>query len=180
MVSSNIDSVVLDFNKIKERINQRLIQMATTFAYQVTVSAIDDTPFGTKINPDGTINMLYENPARIAFFGSDVPGVSKAGWQLRVGAIAYGGRKPMPAKSQQATEIKQDAGNDLRPYQLGQTIFISNKVPYVVQDNFFASRVPSSLEGGYSNQAPDGIMKPTLQMISTVYALNLAKYYKGI
>lgn len=180
MVSSNIDAVVSDFNKLKERINQRLIQMATTFAYQVTVRAIDNTPFGTLINPDGTFNTLYENPARIAFFGSDVPGIAKAGWQLRVGAIAYGGRKPMPARSEQATEIKQDAGNELRPFKLGQTIFISNKVPYVVQDNFFASRVPSSLEGGYSLQAPDGIMKPTTQMIATVYSLQLGKYYKGI
>lgn len=180
MVSSNIDAVVQDFNMIKARIAQRLAQMATTFAYQVTVAAIDKTPYGSLTNPDGTFNTLYSNPARISFFGSDVPGIAKAGWQLKVGTIAYGGRKPMPARSAQATEIKQDAGNELRPYKLGEAIYISNKVPYVVKDYVFANKIPSSLEGGYSLQAPDGIMKPTTQMIKTIYALNLAKYYKGI
>ena len=150
---------------------RRMEAMVAGFAYEVTLAAIDNTPFGDDIK----YASLYSLPSRLKYLPARA-GSAKGGWVIGMNA-PDGDMFPAQATSQEATNIKNTARWDASRYKLGDTVFITNYVPYVGSDGW---TFPSfkSLESGYSPNAPLGIMSPTLENIQATYKIDLMRYYK--
>lgn len=167
---SNIKEVIADFEKFQKENDVRLKNMVIGFSVDVVNFAINTTPFGE-------YNSLYDIPNRIAFFtGSTSPGMAKAGWIVDFNTSRDITTPDYPAESADASSIKLRNEADLQRYTLGDTVLITNSVPYVATEGFVIAGF-GSLEGGYSKQAKEGITKPTLAEITSVFQLNLQTYY---
>lgn len=181
MLTSNIDDVIKDLQQKIEMIERKLTVMVKSFIYNVTVKAIDITPYGSSeyVNADGEIieNTLYNLKARETYFLYPRPGHAKGGWLYSFGYLP--GKKPVgyPADSSDAMDIKADRERDLADYKLGQAVYLFNAVPYVATEGFTKPYM-RSLENGYSQQAPNGITAPLEEAISGFYSHNLVNYYK--
>ena len=160
-----------DFHKEAVR---KLEGMVEVFTYQITVEAIDNTPYG-ELTPDN--QWMYELDSRMKKFLAPEPGHAKGGWNIQFNKFVSI-RSGMRATDSNAYNIKQYADDDSTKYRLGQTVIISNSVPYVANKGFTLPKF-GSLEEGYSDQAPNGIMQPTLDQIMSVYNKDLSRYYKG-
>jgi hypothetical protein len=64
-------------------------------------------------------------------------------------------------------------------YQLGQTVWLVNPTPYVYKDGIMGDNA-LSLEHGHSEQAPEGITKPTIDYIVNVYQYDFKNIYDRV
>ena len=170
--------VTCDTTKIEKQLQefhraaiQRMRNMVIFFSYKVAVEAVENTPIGT-------LNSLYYKPSRLAVMEPEV-GSAKGGWTASFNIPANitdpgSGR----ADDELAMNVKDRIYSSLRPYKLGDTVFLTNAVPYVANSGW-TEPYYGSLEGGYSQQAPQGIMKPTFAMVQSVFSKgsSLVQYY---
>lgn len=159
--------------ELKKKVTRGLESVVEGFIYNATVAAIDKTPFGK-------MNALYQIPSRTNYVPARV-GAAKGGW-----VISFDRPTTAPfqewASSADAFNIKTMVEEDSTRYKLGSTVYIQNRVPYVVKDHWTIpklrnGREVTSLESGYSDQAPNGIQGPTFDMIKNIYANSLQDYY---
>lgn len=164
--------------KFHEEAIRKMQGMVQIFAYKVTVEAIENTPFGD----DKTYAGLYNNFIRLQTLPAEA-GSAKGGW-----TISFNGPTkiifPERASDENAVNIKSNADIDSQKYKLGDDVYIMNSVRYVASDGWpydtYRSGAPvRSLESGASDQAPYGIMEPTLHAIYGIYASSLNDYYKA-
>ena len=167
-VTSNIEEYSKQFQKYIEEVQRKMKGMVELFSINVTLAAINNTPYGT-------MNAWYESEARAQYKLEPFPGHAKGGWIVGLNTFdntSLGNR----ADSRGDNTALESAEAKLQGYILGQDIYIGNNVPYVN-----ATGVPNpwngSLEGGYSSQAPSGITAPTLDLVFNVFQLNLKEYY---
>lgn len=57
-------------------------------------------------------------------------------------------------------------------FELGDTIYLSNSTPYLMQDGINGGK---SIESGYSPQAPNGLKDPLLQAIMSLHRVAFSK-----
>lgn len=170
-VTCNTDALLASLQKLEEEVARKLKGMVETFVYNIAWQAIENTPFGNAV----ANQRYYRTYERLKWF-MPIEGSAKGGWTVTMNAASRV-LVPLRADSQAATNTKDDAKNDAKNYKLGDTVYIMNSVPYVATAGFTQPSF-GSLEGGYSSQAPQGIMGPTLNQILNVYQLNLNEYYK--
>lgn len=181
-IKTNIDVILKQIQEYKIKVERKLTGMVELFSYNVTVEAINNTPYGSLINPEtGEINSLYFIPARSEkYFLSPEPGHAKGGWILSFGSSSKY-KLGVIANSKEADNVKISAENASKDYKLGQTVYITNNIPYVSNSGIPIDGIGElkfeSLENGYSMQAPSGISEPTINSIMNVYAQNLKEYY---
>lgn len=179
MLSIKMDSSALlkSIQKYKEEVQRKLVGMVQLFSYNITVEAINQTPYGSIINPNtGELNTLYFIPARSEVYHlQPYPGHAKGGWILSFGNSSRN-RMGAPASSEEAENTKISAELAAKDYKLGETIYITNNIPYVANSGIPWDKF-GSLESGYSLQSPLGISTPTIDSIMNVYAQNLKEYY---
>lgn len=164
--------------KFHEEAVRKMQGMVQIFAYKVTVEAINITPFGNYDEYAG----LYNNGARLRVLPPEV-GSAKGGWTISFNEptrIIF----PERAQDESAQNIKNNALSDSKSYKLGEDVYIMNSVRYVASDGWpyetYRNGAPvRSLESGASDQAPNGIMEPTLHAIYGIYASELNEYYKA-
>lgn len=171
MLTVSFDSVLKQLEDHVKTVERKLTNMVRLFAYEFAVTAVNNTPFGD----DEKYVMQYNNPARLRYMPA-VAGHAKGGWSIETVSMA-GDMFPSIASGVEATNVKQRLEGEARQYKLGQTVFLTNFVPYVTQSNW-PDQGNGSLEDGYSPQAPLGISKPTITEVMQVYKQRLDFYYK--
>lgn len=146
----------------------RLKQMVTGFAYEFTVAAIDNTPLGdaSPSNPDGTggyLNLYLRRYQEIGLLPEE--GFARGSWQ-----IDFDGNLQMQELYGRGsgTVAGSAAKISMMNYNLGQTVYIGNIGPYIM-----------NLEQGSSGQAPEGITKPTIDQVLSAYKVDLKRYYSN-
>lgn len=171
-VSCNIDELVESLKQLEKEVTRKLEGMVHLFVYNITAQAIDNTPFGNA----GLYARFYNSRERLKWF-MPIEGSAKGGWTVSMETPTRV-MVPLRADSEAASNTKEDANRDAKTYKLGETVYIMNSVPYVANAGFTSPKY-GSLEGGYSPQAPQGIMGPTMDSIMGVYQLKLNEYYKA-
>jgi hypothetical protein len=159
--------------KFHEEAVRKMQGMVQKFAYKITQEAIDNTPIGTLTEQN---EWMYNLPSRLRVLPPEV-GSAKGGWTISFNAptrIIF----PERASDASAQNIKTNAEIASRSYKLGDDVYIMNSVRYVASEGWTLPKF-GSLEGGYSEQAPYGIMEPTLHAIYGIYTSELNEYYKA-
>lgn len=179
MISVDISKLKSELEKFHKETVRKLEGMVELFVYNVTFSAIENTPFGD----DDAYAKLYNHPARLAITKNARAGLAKGGWVIEMNK-PYTSQWFMQADNEVAENVKWAADQRSQNYKLGDTVYITNNVPYVANDGWVYETYKNgnpvkSLESGASSQAPQGIMKPTVDSIMNVYSLNLKQYYEG-
>ena len=159
--------------KFHEEAVRKMQGMVSTFTYWVTFEAIENTPMGQVTDSNA---WMYNLPSRLRVLPAEA-GSAKGGWTISLNAptrIIF----PTRASDESALNIKQDADTTSEKYKLGDTVFIMNSVRYVATEGWTLPKF-GSLEGGYSSQAPNGIMEPTFHAILGIYQSDLKSYYEA-
>jgi hypothetical protein len=177
-VTCDTSKLEQSLKKFHEEAVLKMEVMVQIFAYEVTFEAIENTPFGDY----NSYIKLYNNRFRLEVLPPEA-GSAKGGW-----TISFNGPTkiifPERATDENALNIKNNADLDSQKYRLGDDVYIMNSVRYVASDGWpydtYKNGSPvRSLESGASQQAPYGIMEPTLNAIYGIYASSLNEYYKA-
>ncbi len=178
-ISCDTSKLQQSLKKFHEEAIRKMEGMVQLFIYHVAFEAIENTPFGDDVE----YAALYNNPARKRVLKNTKAGMAKGGWIIEMNK-PYTSWWFMQADSENALNVKQSAEYRSENYKLGNTVYITNNVPYVSKDAWpydtYKNGSPvRSLEGGASSQAPNGIMEPTLYAIYGIYTAELNNYYKA-
>ncbi len=157
-ITVNTDELLKQMEQhILDTVN-RMENMVRGFAYEVSLVAIDNTPLGDAEQ----YQKLYQR--RFIRYGlAPQEGFAQGSWQVAFDnnldfQELYGPNSGNTA----AGSIKTHMLN----YKLGDSFVIGNTGPYIVK-----------LEAGYSDQAPEGIMQPTVDSIMLTYKSDLVRYF---
>lgn len=171
MISCDTSKLEAELKKFHEEAVRKLEGMVERFSYWVTFEAIENTPFG-----DDVLNKRFYNIRNRLVTLIPEAGSAKGGWTISMNSTTHI-RAPERAQNEAAVNIKENAAFASESYKLGDTVYIMNSVPYVATEGWSLPQF-GSLEGGYSKQAPYGIMEPTLHAIMGIYQSDLKKYYE--
>jgi hypothetical protein len=160
------DKVLAELKEFHAQAVRKMTGMVILFAYNVTISASQNTPVGdleALVQRESYRNFYLK---RFQEYGIEINvGFHAGAWHYSE-EWALGFDKNIYAEEEAAGRVQQDMK---QRFMLGDYFFIGAKGPGF-----------GALEDGYSPKAPDGIMKPTMQDITNIYSLNLAQYYKEI
>ena len=178
MISCDTSKLEAELKKFHEEVTRKLEGMVEKFSYWVTWEAIENTPFGDDVE----YAALYNNPARLSIAKNAKAGNAKGGWVIQKNE-PYSSSWFMQADNENAENVKWAIDHRSSNYKIGDTIYITNNVPYVSAngwpyDTYKNGSPVRSLESGASSQAPFGIMEPTLNAILGIYQSDLKKYYE--
>lgn len=170
MIKADVSQLQKSLEEAKKLIKARLENMVKEFVYESSVKFIDNTPYG-----DAVANERYYNMESRLEYLSPVQGTAKAGWEVGFNE-SNSNPFPSPASSEEALDVKQKIAAKVKTYQLGDTVYLTNAVPYVANTGWTLPNF-GSLEGGYSAQAPQGIMKPSTTEVLSLYNSDLQRLY---
>lgn len=160
MITVDSTALVKDLQAAYLEIVRRMENMVRGFAYEVALTAINQTPIGDS----EAYRKLYLR--REKTYGlAPIEGLAKGGWQVSLdGSLDFQQLYGQASGNTAASAARIGMMN----YSLGQTVLIGNTGPYI-----------GLLEQNYSLQTNgEGIMKPTLDSIMAVHRVELLKYYK--
>lgn len=157
------DTTALEMSLMKAAgtIALRLKQMVTGFSYEFTLTAIQNTPLGDARTHMARYIKRYNETGL-----SPIEGFARGSWQ-----IDFDGNIQMqrPLYGPDSGQVAGSAAKiNLMNYNLGQKVYIANIGPYIIE-----------LENGYSDQASDGIMKPTMEQVLSSYKIDLKRHYSN-
>ena len=164
MLKVNTSTLQKQLSEYKLEVERRLKYMVAGFAKEITEVATSETPIG---DADALMNRpsyrsYYET--RNKNYGIDIEvGFHQGAWvysedmTLAFDPSIYSNEE---AEGQAFTTAKAN-------YKLGDTFYIMAVGPGY-----------SDLNNGSSPKAPDGIIAPSMQAISTMYSIQLVDYYK--
>lgn len=152
--------------KLKIEVTKKLERMVRTFTYETVGQLIDNTPLG-----DSNVHAEWYNKRtkdrRWQSYGlQPEEGFAQGSWQVLTSSSYVTVPKVERYGPGSGDEARNAASGNLMSYKLGNLVIIGNKGPYIMD-----------LNRGYSNQAPDGIVKPSMTIIRTVYSQQLKQYY---
>lgn len=168
MLVVNTDKCADSIEVLKKILERKFKHMVSGFVYEFSVIAVDNTPFG---NSDVYFELYKRRAARSVY--PEKEGAAKAGWQIDINNTTdtvYNGLADSSNAGNVKIRLKQEAFSE---FKLGDKLNIGNAVEYVNSNKF---NLPS-LEQGYSSQAPQGIIKPTINMMLATYKVNLQSYF---
>lgn len=158
MITVNVDEVIKSLMAYKAEVDRKLTYMVKGFAYEITRTAISNTPIG-----DAAAHMaLYLRRERLLGLQPE-EGFAQGSWQVSTDGVFNVQEYYGTSSGGEALSLVKTS---LNAYQLGQTLYIGNKGYYI-----------RNLEGGSSNQAPLGIMKPTTDHIVSTLQADLVRLY---
>lgn len=153
MIHADVSKTLESLKKAHAEIVRRLENMVRGFAYEFAMTAVSNTPLGD----DEKYFKLYQRRTYL----QPIAGFAQGSWQYSESGTLL--QQDIYSGSEALAIIK----SKLAGYKLGESLTIGNTGPYIV-----------NLEHGYSNQAPDGIVKPTIEQVMNAYRINLVRYYK--
>jgi len=160
ITGSNAEAISKQLEEYSKEVQRKLEYMVEQFAVDVVQAATENTPLG---DAEKFAELYKLRQERLNL--DPIEGVSQGAWVVALNGDlqfipSYGKQSGMSAVA--------DANMDVQGYQLGQSFKIGNAAPYIAE-----------LEGGYSPQAPDGIMQPTLDQIKAANESDFKRYYEA-
>lgn len=132
--------------------------MVRGFSYIISETAIENTPLG---DANAYFSMYQSREQRLGLQAKE--GFARGSWQVSsTGQFSVQEFYSFSSGDQALSLIKTNLNN----YKLGDTVYIGNKGYYI-----------EVLENGYSQQAPLGIMKPTIESIVQTYKVDLKRLF---
>jgi hypothetical protein len=153
MISADVSKTLESLKKAHAEIVRRMENMVRGFAYEFAMTAISNTPLGDDIK--------YESLYKARTYLQPEAGFAQGSWQ-----VSYTGSLQMQ-DVYSGSEALSIVKSKMQSYKLGQSFTIGNTGPYI-----------NMLENGYSDQAPTGIVRPTVDQVMNAYKINLLRYYK--
>lgn len=132
-----------DLNKIIKRDEAKAEKWLRAAVIQAANIAIIRTPVG---NPD-----LWKSPPPPGYVGGQL----RANWRVSFGVVDFTIKDTVNFST-----TAQDAANEILSFKLGQTIVVSNPMPYAPRIEY----------DGWSSQAPDGMAR--VAVVALKKALN--------
>jgi hypothetical protein len=172
MISVNAENTVRDLLKYKEEVERKLKRMVEGFAYDVTLAAGEKTPIGNAADLDAGLHD-YGTAQNRSYAYAYLRRAANTGIPAEVGfhqGAWYYSTTPSSQFIPQIQDIS-DAADEVESalqsgYKVGDVFYIVASGPGF-----------STFESGANLQAPDGIMKPTEELIQSTYKINLQDYY---
>lgn len=159
ITGSNSDVITKQLEEFSKEVERRLKNMVENFSVDIVEAATANTPLGDSEKFANYYNARLTNGSGLP----DEEGVARGAWVVGLnGQLTF---IPISGRNTGA-EAVAEAQMDITGYRLGQDFVIGNAAPYI-----------GELEGGYSMQAPGGIMQPTLAQIQTAHEADLRRYY---
>lgn len=163
------DTVLKELEAYHKDTIRRSKNMLSQFAYKVTWAASENTPVGDAeriaLGPDTSYYEFYKDRNEQWQIPIE-PGFHSGAWKFsRTNTFQLD--PSIYTQEQAAGQVMQDVKAEYAP---NRRIFYIGAIGPGYKE----------LDNGSSPQSyPDGIMKPTLKLIETVYSLELSKYYKA-
>lgn len=166
MLKADSTAMQASLEKAKQEIKKKLEYMIASFARDVTAAASESTPVG---DSEAIVNKpSYRNFYLQRFKDYQI----EADIGFHAGAWVY-------SEDQNYEFDRTIYTNE----QAEGTTFATAKANYRLGEDFYIQATGpgySALNSGYSPKAPEGIIKPTVQLIESTYRINLkAAYDKG-
>lgn len=140
-----------DIARVKATLARRLSSVATRYGFVMTAEITSGGSYspGTPVGNPTLWRSLDGARGRRKPPAGYVGGFARANWAVGLNQITgiRAGRPGAPALGAQEAQV---AGM-VQTYQLGDTIYITNDAPYIRR-----------LEFGWSQQAPDGMLRPAV------------------
>ncbi len=159
MISVDASTVMKELEEYLKETTRKLEHMVRGFAYQISQTAIENTPLGDA-------NKYFElYQSREEYAGLEpVEGFARGSWQVsKTGQFVFQEYYTANSGDKALSLIKTSLGL----YKLGQNLYIGNNAYYI-----------DSLENGSSKEkAPLGIMQPTVDNILKSYQVDLKRLY---
>ena len=162
-ISSNVKEVIADLKKIAEDNRERLTYMVITAASDIASIASDETPIAP-VDWENRAWYVDTYAKRLEQHQIEKkPGFHKGAWVY----------SPYPSF---------DLEREIQPFEnVGGQVTADMNYAYNLGDGFYiGAKGPgfAGIESGYSPNAPQGVMQPTVDQIVELYKVNLAMYYK--
>ena len=158
MIELDVSVLLDELVKYKSEVDRKLENMVRGFAYTISQTAIQNTPLG---NSEEFFKLYQYRQQRLGLQPQE--GFAKGSWQVSPsGEFSIQQLYTVTSGSAALALVK----TNLSSYKLGQDLYIGNKGYYI-----------RALENGYSDQAPLGIMQPTLEQILSTYMTDLKRFY---
>ena len=156
MISVDASTVMKELEEYLKETTRKLEHMVREFAYQISETAIRNTPLGDA----NKYFELYQSREEL----EPVEGFARGSWQVsKTGQFVFQEYYTASSGDKALSLIKTSLGL----YKLGQNLYIGNNAYYI-----------DSLENGSSKeQAPLGIMQPTVDNILKSYQVDLKRLY---
>ncbi len=188
MIKFDATKTIASIEEAAKVIERKLKNMVTFFVRDVVLKqAIEHTPYG---DYEANENLYKRRLVDTRGFLPAAAGYARSSWSVRIvnyeaamgGVIAsYGDSSIAKSMDRAASSSIQQATSALEQNpKLGRTIRVLNNAPYIISRYNFYGRADNpkfSLEKGLSDQAPDGIRKPTFQAILNIYKADLKTAY---
>lgn len=156
-IKADTNALEMSLMKAAGMIALRMKQMVTGFSYEFTLTAIQNTPLG-----DADMYSELYKIRQLKYGLEPTEGFAQGSWQVDYDTSF------VPQELYSGADAGAAAKINLMNYNLGQKVYIANKGPYIV-----------ALENGYSDQASDGIMKPTMEQVLSSYKIDLKRHYSN-
>lgn len=153
MITADISKTIESLKKAHAEIVRRMENMVRGFAYEFAVTAVANTPLGD----DEKYAKLYQRRTYL----QPIAGFAQGSWQYSESSNLA------EQDTYSGSEALQKIQGKLSGYKLGESFVIGNTGPYII-----------NLENGSSDQAPDGITRPTIDQVMSAYKINLVRYYQ--
>lgn len=161
MIACNTSDLEKNLRTISETFDRKLTNMVKLFSNNVIEGAVSNTPLGDNISNSEYYSKRETDMSWQSYGLEPIAGFAQGSWRNST--------DPRPAIQDIYSGNKAigKAYGDLSNYKLGKTVYITNYGPYI-----------NNLEAGSSDQASQGIMAPTIDLIMRTYNLELVNYFK--
>ena len=170
---SNADEVAKEILDYKTEVERKLRGMVSMFAYAATRAIQEKTPIGDQASIDAG-EIATEGPQRDYYISyQDRKNNPNIGIDTKVGFHRGAYEYSETGNFQFSPEITEE-------YAAAEDLQNSVDARYAIGDKFYiGAEGPgySALEAGSSEQAPDGISGPAMQVISDIYRMDMKTYY---
>lgn len=161
-VTIDADAFIESVERLKQTMQRKLENAVRGYTTEIGSILVDNTPYG---NP-ALYMRLYQ--LRKKFYGFEIlPGIAKGSWHLSTGPSPMLLTAPIDYAGPNGDQPKERMRQWAQKYKLGEKVWITNTAPYI-----------RSLNRGQSNQAPDGILTPSLSKIISIYSVSFLEHYK--
>lgn len=151
----NTEDVLADILKYRKEVERKLKAAMTTYVYQAVLIATQKTPLG-----DAERWMELYQYRNTKYGLKEEEGFARGSWQ--VNESGQFSQKEIYGLSSGEIAAQDAEEYMLNNYKIGDTVYIGNTGPYIMQ-----------LENNYSYQTSgEGIVKPTLDEVMAMYNTN--------
>ena len=158
MLKVDATKLLQELEKFHKDNTRKLENVVKGFAYIISKTAIANTPLG---DSEQYFKLYQQRQRRLGL--QPVEGFARGSWSVNTsGQFSIQEIYTVNSGSAALSLIKSDLGG----YRLGQDVYIGNKGYYI-----------KFLENGYSQQAPMGIMQPTLETVLSTYRVDIKQLY---